>query len=407
MKHKAIKFNLLAVVLGMGAMGAPLLGPLRNTLQQEADLTRFQVGLGDFVFSLMGGIIGLVLGVTLRRVVRPTFVKAGVVTFAAGCGLLALTGLLPASLYLPLIALAWMVIFIGRPLASAANGVFADLWDSDPHAGLILLHMANAFGKVLAPVVVLVLVDAVWAPGAVYTVFFGLLAVHALFWPTETMEHLTELERSRDVDRKVRLPSSALVWVCAAQFAIIAGAESGATVILGEFVRVHRPSPFEALTNEAWGRAAILIMLSGIVLGRVVFALLARWMRPRQIVRWCLACLIFAVPAALHSSPWVYAPSLCLLGIAFSATWPAFFGIVAHAYPHERTFLSFAAGLANVVGMGVMNMAVGGIGNVDSRLAWAFLAGPSGMLLFVLFLFGTPWGRNLEEVRAEVEPDSA
>ena len=403
MKHKAIKINLLLVVLGMGAMGAPLLGPLRNTLQNEAGLSRFQVGLGDFVFSIAGGLIGLALGVFLRRVVRPTFVKAGVFTFGLGCALLAATQALPASFYLPLIAGGWMVIFIARPLASAANGVFADLWDSNPHTGLILLHMTNAFGKFLAPLVVITLGDAVWRSGLAYTIFFALLAGHALFWPTETFDHLAELERSRDVDRKVRLPRNPVVWACALQFGIIAGAESGATVILGELVRELRGSPFAGVSDEAWGRAAILIMIGGIVLGRVIFALLAGRMQPRSIVRTCLACIVFAIPAALHPSPYVYAPALLLLGIAFSATWPAFFGIVAHTYPHERTFLSFSAGLANVVGMGVVNLSVGAIGNVDARLPLAFLTGPAVMLLFALFLFGTPWGRSLETLREEPE----
>lgn len=395
MKHNRLKADVLLLVLGMGAMGAPLLGPLLTALEESASLSRAGLTLGYFLLTVAGAIIGLACGVVMRRTARTTFVRAGGFLFCGGCALLAMATPAPGWALMPL-AVGCLLIFIGRPLASAANGIFADLWDASPHTGLILLHMTNSFGKLLAPVVVLVLGSALWRSGTVYAVFFGLLAVHSVFWPRASVQHLAEMEAGRELDRRIRLPKDPMVWVCALQFAFIAGSEAGATVILGCFVEKLRASPFDWLTPAAWGRTAIAVMLAGIVAGRVVFALLSRRLSARAIIAICLAGGLFAVPAALGASPWVYVPSLFVTGICFSATWPAFFGITAHAYPEERTFLSVAGGgLANVVGMGAIMYMTGAIGGATARLPWAFLAGVAMMAPFAVFLFATPWGWRL------------
>jgi MFS family permease len=394
MKHRSLESNVLLVVLGMGAMGPPLLGPLLESLKDASGLTRGHIALWYFLLGLVGSSTGLMLGVVMSRTPRTTFVRAGTFLFCIGCGLLAVATPAPGRALLPLAA-AVFAICLARPLASAANGIFADLWDAAPHTGLIVLHMVNSFGKLAAPRVVLVLGSAIWRSGLTYAAFFGVLALHSLLWPSASVGCLKQIERRRDVRRRLRWSRDPVLWACMAQFGLIAGSEAGATLMLGSFVQHFRPSPFAAVGGEGWGRIAIAVMLTGIVAGRVVFAVLSRRLGARAIITSCLACGIFALPAALAPSPGVYVPAMFLTGVCFSATWPAFFGLAAREFPGERTFLSLGAGLANVVGMGAVSAMVGAIGTETARLPWAFLVGVAMMLPMPLFLFATPWGRKL------------
>ncbi len=394
MKHLRIQASLLLLLFGTGALGAPVVGALREAVQQSAGLSRAQLGFWIFVIGLAGSTLGLVLAVVMRRTVRATFVRAGAFCLFAGC--LVLTFVRPAAGW-PLLALAaaWMLVRTGHPLAGASNGIFADLWESSPHTGLIFLHAVNSFGKLAAPVAVVLLGATVMPTAVAFTVLFGALAVGSLFWPRASLQHLREVELSRETEQRIRLPRNPLVWACALQFVFITGAEAGATGILGSLVAALRPSPVGGIGAERWASVALIVMISGIFAGRVVFALLSVRMTAQAIVAVCLCCSVFCVPAAALARPALYVPALFLTGVGFSALWPAFFGLAARAYPAERTFLSLGAMFFGGIGMwGAVYMS-SAIGNVDRYLPLAFVASVLLLIPFVAFLFLTPYGRAL------------
>ena len=394
MKHLRIQGSLLLLLFGTGAMGAPVVGALRESVQQAIGLSRAQLGLWVFVIGLAGSTLGLVLAVVMRRTVRASFVRAGAFGLFGGCLLLTLVRPGPGWPLL-MLALAWFLVRTGHPLAGASNGIFADLWESSPHTGLISLHAVNSFGKLAAPVAVVLLGASVRPTAVAFTVLFGTLALGSLFWPRASLDHLRDVELGRETGQRIRLPGNPLVWACALQFAFITGAEAGATSILGSLVAALRPSPVAGMDAERWASVALIVMISGIFAGRVVFAVLSLRLREQAIVATCVCCSVFCVPAAFLARPELYVPALFLTGVGFSALWPAFFGLAARAFPAERTFLSLGAMFFSGIGMwGAVYMA-SAIGNVDRYLPYAFVAGVLLLVPFVAFLFLTPHGRAL------------
>jgi len=394
MKHSRIQLNVLLVIMAVGAMGPPLLGPVRETLQDDAGLSRAQLGMWVFWLGTAGSALSLAMGVAMRRTVRTTFMRAGTVVLCVGCIVFAAVRPGP-GLPAMLLGVGWFIVSVGRPLVAASNGIFADLWESSPHTGVIILHATNSVGKVLAPVAVLILGTVLARTGLVYAVAFGLLAVESLFWPAEGVDHLRKVERAADEDRRLRLPRDPAVWACVAQFAFIAGSEGGATAILGSLVQQLRPVPFDWLSAEKWPATVITLMLCGIVAGRVLFAVMSLRLSEKAIITACVGCGLFSVPGALVASPAVYLPSLFLTGVCFSATWPAFFALAARAYPGERTFLSFAAAFFNSLGISGCVYLASAIGNTDARLPHAFVASTATMAFFAAFLYLTPYGWRL------------
>jgi len=388
------------VIMGAGAIGAPLLGPVRETLQESAGLSRGELGKWVFFLGFAGGAVGLALGIAMRRTVRTSFFRAGSFLFAVGCVLFAVVRPSPGW-SLVVLGAGWFLLALATPLSACGNGIFADLWESSPHTGVIILHATNSVGKLAAPLIVMALGTALAGNALVYAAFFGLLALDGLFWPRRSVEHLKKVERDRDETRALRLPKDPMVWACVAQFAFITGAEAGATAILGSLVGKLRPDPpFAWLEAGTWPAAAILVMLAGLAMGRLVFAVLSTRLSERAIVALCMACGFLAVPAAFSAATWVFLPSLLVTGVCFSATWPAFFGLAARAYPGERTFLSFGAAFFTTLGISACIYMVSAIGDVDSRLPHAFVASVAVMAFFACFLFLTPWGRRLGRANA-------
>ncbi len=91
--------------------------------------------------------------------------------------------------------------------------------------------------------------------GAVYAILFAALTAWSLSWLRESVEHLAERERAFAARRISRIPRDPVLWLCALQFAFIAGSEGGATAILGSFVSRWRPSPFPWIAAERWPAA--------------------------------------------------------------------------------------------------------------------------------------------------------
>jgi hypothetical protein len=396
LRHARLQLNVLAAATVAGALGAPLLAPVRETLQAEAGLSRAELGMWFFLLGFVGGFAGLVLGVAMRRTVRTTFFRASLFIRLIGCAMIALADPARGS-GLAAIALAFFLLSVGKSMGATSNGIFADLWDHSPHTGVTVLHMTNSFGKVVAPLLVMAVGTALSRNALAYAAVFGVLAIEGLFWPARSVGELGLMERSRDVVRRWRLPREPLVWLAAVQFTFIAGAEAGAVGILGSLVARLRPCPFAWIDPVTWPAAAVAVMLCGIVGGRVLFTLLSRRLSERAIIAACLVCGLFAFPAAFAESAAVYLPALFLTGICFSATWPAFFGLAARAYPGERTFLSMGAGFFTAFGVPACIFLSSAIGNVEAHLPHAFCASAGVVALFAAFLFVTPWGRRLQE----------
>jgi len=209
------------------------------------------------------------------------------------------------------------------------------------------------------------------------------------------VRHLAEVERAADRGVRLRLPGDPGVWLCAAQFAFIAGAEGGATAILGSLVERLRPAPGIWGSEATWPAAVTAVMLCGIVAGRVAFTVLSTRLRERAIIGLCLSAGLFALPAAFCGSAAVYLPGFFLTGVCFSATWPAFFALAARRYRADRTFLSFAAAFFTALGISGCVYLVSAVGNADERLPHAFVAGTAVMGAFAVYLYLTPWGRRL------------
>ncbi|MFO8007890.1 MAG: MFS transporter [Candidatus Brocadiia bacterium] len=395
-RHLRVQANLLLLLLGLGAMSAPLIGALRESVQEQTGLSRAELGIWIFAVGLTGSALGLVVGLLMRRTLRTTFVRIALFANCVGCLLLAATRPAVGWPLLPLAA-GWFVLRLAKPMGGPSNAIFTDLWESSPHTGVILLHAVNSFGKVAAPLAVLFLGTAVRPTALLFAGLFGLLAVDALFWPRRSLEHLREVERSRQKRSRLRIPRSPIVWLCAAQFIFIVGAEGGTTTILGSFIQERRPVPVAWISAGRWPATVLLIMLSGILVGRVVFALLSLRMRERTILGICTACAAFSIPAAFAAAPAVYLPSLFLMALCYSATWPAFFTLAARAFPGERTFLSFAAMFFTALGLWGGTLLSSAVGNTADRLPHALVAANALIVPFVLFLFFTRRGRSLRE----------
>ncbi len=392
-RHLRIQGNVLLVVFGTGAMAAPIVGAVRESFQQQMGISRGQLGLWVFLIGMAGAGIALALCMLLRGTVRASFVRLGILGMFVGCGLLVLGGA-DGIRGLVLLGAGWFAIRLGHPLTGSANGIFADLWESSPHTGLIILHAVNSAGKVAAPLAVALLGSDVRPASLVFTTMFGALLVESLLWPKESLRELRDIELSRETEPRLRVPRDPLVWICVLQFAFIAGAEGGATSIMGSLVEELRPVPLEWISAETWPSVVLTLLTLGIFVGRTVFAVLSFRLSERAILAVCLLCGLFSVPAAFVAEPLVYVPSTFLTGVCFSATWPAFFSLAARTYPVERTFLGIAALFFSALGIWSGTFLTSAIGNVERYLPHAFVAGTMLMVPFVLFLF-TSSGRGL------------
>ncbi len=393
-RHWRIQGNVLLLVLGSGAMAVPFIGALRESVQRQAGISRAEFGLWVFVLGLVGGVIGLALSVVMRRTLRTTFIRIGAWGMFIACVLLAVAEPAPGWALAPLV-LGWLILRTAHPLTGSGNGIFADLWDHSPHTGIILLHSVNAFGKVAAPLAVLAFGTAVRPTALLFAGMFGLLAVESVFWPRQSLDYLSRLERSRDVKRRLRLPSNPWVWLCVVQFAFIGGAEGGATSIAASLVEVLRPVPGGFTTASRWASTALVVMTAGIFVGRVVFTLFSFRLGERSIIGACLVSGLFAVPAAFATRPLLYLPAMFVTGICFSATWPAFFALAARHYPEERTFLSIGAIFFSLLGIWGATYLASAIGDADRLLPWALVASVAVAVPFALFLYVSPVGRGL------------
>lgn len=397
--RRGIQFNILTVMLVSGAMGAPLLSPIRETLQANAGISRAALGLWMFVLGAIGSGVGLIGGILARRTPRTTLVRIGSLTLAVSCWLLALCE--PDGLWtLAGLGAAWLMISASRPLVATSNGIFADMWEHRPHTGVILLHAVNAGGKVIAPLVVLVIGASITGAGLLFAAVMTGLAVHALQWSRPVVGELIAFERHQANDAAPRIPRDPLLWVCAFMFFIISGSEAGLTAILGSLIETSRPSPVASLTPARWAAVCTAVLLLGILGGRVLLTLVSSRLGERTIITLCLACSVFTFPAALATHWTIYLPSLLLNGVVFSATWPAFYALAARSYRADKTFLSLGAAFFTLLGTSACIYFSSAVGNAEQRLPLAVILSTAVLLPFAAFLYLTPWGRALGQMPA-------
>jgi len=403
--HKRIQLNILLVLMVNGAMGAPLLGPVRETLQDQTGLSRGRLGLWIFVIGTLGSALGLIAGILGQHIKRTTLFRIGVVLETLACLLLVMAKPGPGWLLLSL-AMAWLLLGSARTMTNTGNGIFTDIWRHSPHTGVILLHAVNAGGKLLAPLAVLAIGTALRPNAAAFTALLVLLLIGSWFWPAADVDSLKQAEQRQARPDRPALPRNFAIWLCAVQFGFIAGSEAGATAILASLMQTLRNAPAAWPWPDKWPAAMTAVMLLGIVLGRIVFMISSRKLGERAILIICLLCGFAALPAALATHPGVYVPALLLTGVCFSATWPAFFSLAARAYPAEKTFLSLSSAFFTAVGVSGCIYLSSAVGNETSRLPLAFIASTAVMILFALYLFATPFGRRLESAELAAGGDT-
>jgi len=391
-----VRNDLLALVLLLGAFGAPLIGPLRETVQRVTGLSRFQLGAGVFLMGLTAGAAGLAAVNALRgRWPRPRFIRIGAFLIAGGTLMLALVPPAPGIPVL-LLGFAWFLILLGGAGVGLANATIIDIYRrTRPHRGVILLHAANALGKVGAPLLVLIAGTSLRRNGAIYFTLVSAVALHSMFWPRNAVRTLVQMEQDENTAVRTSLRAPAvLFWMTALQFAFIAGAEAGVTSILGSFIYVWRPPPHPAVSPSIWAATMVLLLQIGIACGRFAFFALTSKLDEFAIIKACLPFVLFALPLAFCRDYRLYAPSAFLLGPAFSATWPAFFALAVRSFPHDRSAFTMASRLSSIAGVNGCILIASAIGDRDAALPVAVVCSAAILLLFALFLT-SPQGRRL------------
>ena len=396
-RTRRITLNLLMVSLVNGAAGAPLVGALREQAQETLGLSRWAVGAGVASIGLAAGAAGLILISRLPGVSRLAFIRIGLILALAGFAGVALAPEATGPAIGVLIA-AWFVLTLGRGLAAISNAVFTDLWQHAPHTGVILLHATNALGKLIVPLLALALTAVLARNALVYAAVLALLVLDAWTWPREAVQGLVQTEhrqRSGAVGARsvLRRP---IFWLICAEFFIIAGSEAGVVSILPSFVENHRPPP-PGLSPRAWSEVVLAVMMLGIVFGRFGGVFASRRWGERTIISACLLCLLAVVPAVASASPEVYLPSFFLLGVAFSATWPANFALAARHFPHDKTLLSMGAVLGTLAGVNGFVLLASLIGNRPEHLPLAVLLSAGSLLVFAAAFVARPGGPGRED----------
>jgi len=396
-RHFRIRVTLLSLLLMGGTMGAPLIGPLREHLQAVLGVSRAELGLGVFAAGLLAGTVNLLATLGLKgRVPRTTFVRIGTVLTLGGMTMLALVEPRPGR-GVVLIGLGWFMVMLGSILFAVAGAIVMDIWHHAPQRGVILLHGTNAIGKVLAPLLVIALGQGLNSNAAIYSVVLAVLVVDMWTWPRASVRDLVRTERGQIAsrDHPSALWRRGLFWVAAAQFAFISGSEAGVVSILGSFAERLRPSPIAALDASRWAAAVLVIMQLGILAGRFFFFFLSCRLREQTIVLSCVLCAVFAIPGVLATAPAVYLPCLFMLGVTFSATYPAYFTIAAKTFIADRTVFSVAAAWFARMGISACILLSSVIGNQDRFLSLAVVVSTALIAFPACWLFFSGMGAQL------------
>lgn len=159
--------------------------------------------------------------------------------------------------------------------------------------------------------------------------------------------------------------------------------------MLPSFIEKHRRGLW-GLSARGFSQVVLVVMLLGLVAGRFVALAASRRAGERSIIKVCLLCSAAAVPAVLHPAPAVFLPCFFILGIAFSATWPAFFAVAARQFPNDKTILSVGATVCTIAGINGFMLTASFIGNNPANLPWAVLASAGSIAVFAVCFFALP-----------------
>jgi len=392
-----ITLNLLTISFVSGAAGAPIVGALREGVQDAYGLPFWAVGVGVAAMGAAAGAAGLAVTSLLRRVGRLQFIRAGLTAFLAGFAVLWLVPAGASSAAMWMLAAGWFLATFGRGLTLVSNAVFTDLWAHRPHTGVILLHAVNAGGKVAAPAVALALLvgagtRALQPNAAVYSAVLAVLLVGAVAWPRSGVAALN-VPADRGPRPGPSVLRQGLFWVICVEFLFISGSEAGVASTLASFVEKQR-MPVWGMSARGWSQVVLAAMQVGVLSGRVIGVRVSGRFGEKPIIVGCLLCALAAVPTALAASPLVYAPAALVLGMAFSAVWPAHFSLAARHLPHDKTALSMGAGLGTLVGVNGFVLLASVVGNNPAHLAWALMASAAGLGPYALSLLTVWWRRE-------------
>ncbi len=392
-----ITLNLLTIALVGGAAGAPMVGALRENVQESYGVPFWAVGVAVGVLGALAGAVGLAVTSWLRGVGRLGFIRAGLATFLVGFALLWAVPAEASSIALWMLAAGWFLTTFGRGLTLVSNAVFTDLWAHRPHTGVILLHATNAVGKLAAPAVALVLLamlsTSAFQPNAgVYSVILVALLAAAMLWPKAGVARLNASAGHRP-GGGASIFRQGLFWLICVDFLFISGAEAGVASTLASFVEKQR-APALGLSARAWSQVVLAAMQMGVLSGRLIGVWVSGRFGEKPIIVACLLCAPAVVPMALATHPAVYAPAALVLGMAFSAVWPAHFSLAARHFPHDKTALAMGAGLGTLVGVNGFVLLASLVGNNPDHLPWAMMASTAAIGLYALTLLTVWWRRR-------------
>jgi len=336
-------------------------------------------------------------GIILKgKLVRTSFIRIGTLIIIGGMLLLALVQPAPGWSAAAL-AGGWFLILFGGALGGMSNATIMDLWKRSPQTGVILLHGTNSLGKILAPLLVFIVGTQLSRNAWIYLVLMVLIMVSMAAWPRDMMGKLKKEEQEENTLHAPGLRSwkNVWFWLAAMQFAFISGSESGVVSILGSFIITARPAPFTGMDQASYAALVLIIMQLGIVAGRFLFVFLSSRLKARSIILLCTLFCVFAIPGVRVSLPLVYLPSLFLLGVTFSATWPAYFALASGHFPAERSAFAMASRLFSVVGINGCILLSSFIGNRDALIPAAIISSTAVIILVPVFLWVIPAGRKL------------
>ena len=275
-------------------------------------------------------------------------------------------------------ALLWAFwAYLGLGMGRITNAVIVELYDHNRVRGVNLLHAVNGIGKMSGPLLAIVFVRfAGWgAPYAAVGVFVLFLFILCRFSKAEPLRK-TRFDPAFERDA-IRSPlRRPLFWFCVLGFVFYIGSEYPMVLwMVSYYEKVRGLNPDQA-------RILLMLLLSGLTLGRFLFAGYAIRLDPKTIILLCaLFLFIFFVPAILTESFILLIPIVFLLGVAFSAPYPTFFAYIVHFFPKHKGMLSGAVSFSTLGGI-ALSSALSGLA-AEWGLVWALAFSPMCMLLFV------------------------
>ncbi len=334
----SVRGTVLGNMFLAGLIGAGLVGPNRPRIEEAFGLSHTTFGVGVAVSQLLSS--ALVLCLTDRLCRLGSFTLLSLATAIQIVGFL----LVSAAGGVVTLAAGWALISGGATITSVTNKVAIAVWADNPQRGVNLLHAVNGAGKVAGPVVAAACLAVLSWRASFVAVGVMCLAMMAAFLCVRRAGDAFDHAEPASGHPLASGWGEPRLWWGVAGLALIAGGEMAFATLAPLFFQETRG------LSASKASFVLSVHLFGLVAGRWVTTWFGSTARPGVVVGACMACGLAVLPATLVSSPFVYLPSVFLLGGIFSAVWPTFFAQTALLLRGSRSRFAMAAGFGNVLG---------------------------------------------------------